>query len=111
MAHSSARYSGLRGEVTRQAVPSLTCAGALGDRRQQGDGLVARLGEEAVADPQRLEAEFLAADREVQQFGHAVVGCDQRFAVVEVHPELDGPLVSHLHLPGSDVGTTLLSHC
>ena len=71
---------------------------ALRDGRQQGDGLVAGLGEEAVADPQRLEAELLAVLGQVQQLRHAVVGRDQRLPVVEVDPELDGPALSHAHL-------------
>ena len=63
--------------------------GALRDRRQQRHRLVARLREQAVADPDRVEAELLDASREVEQRREVVVGRDQRLAVVQVDAELD----------------------
>ena len=70
--------------------------GPLRDRREQRDRVVAGLGEEAVADPDRGEAELLHPGREVEQVRERVVGRDQRLAVVEVDSELDfrGPVVA-----------------
>ena len=62
---------------------------ALRDRRQQRDRLVARLREERVADPDRVEAGLLDDLRQVEQHRHVVVGRDQRLAVVQVDAELD----------------------
>ena len=63
--------------------------GALRDRRQQRDRLVARLREQAVADPDGVEAAALDLGRQVEQHGEVVVGRDQRLAVVEVDAELE----------------------
>ena len=76
-----------RGDQARGA--ELDPLGPLRDRREQRDRVVARLREEAVADPDRVEAELLDPGREVEQVRERVVGRDQRLAVVEVDPELD----------------------
>ena len=76
-----------RGDQARGA--QLDPLGALRDRREQRDRLVAGLREEAVADPDRVEAELLDPGREVEQVRERVVGRDQRLAVVEVDSELD----------------------
>ena len=60
---------------------------ALGDRRQERDRLVTRLREEAVADPDRVEAQLLDPLREREEHGQVVVGSDQWLAVVQVDAE------------------------
>ena len=93
VAHSSARYSGLRGEVTMQAVPSLTRLVRWESADSSAIGLVARLGEQAVADPDGVEPELLDGLRQVEQLRDAVAGRDERLPVVEVDPELDRSLL------------------
>src|SRR5256885_5429744 len=68
--------------------------GSLRDRGEQGKRLIARLREEAVADPDRVEAGVLDDGREVEQGLEGVVGGDERLPVVEVDAELKR-LVAH----------------
>ena len=63
-------------------------------KRQQRDRLPARLREETVADPHRVEAELLHDRREIEQHRQVVVRRDQRLPVVQVHAELQRPRVS-----------------
>ena len=72
-----------------QAVPEPDLRRALRDRREQRDRLVARLREQRVADPDRVEAGLLDDLRQVEQHRHVVVGRDQRLAVVQVDAELE----------------------
>ena len=54
---------------------------------EHGERLVARLREEAVADPERVEPERLRPCAEREQIGERVVRRDQRLAVVQVEAE------------------------
>ena len=78
----------MRIELTRQAVPSRTRSVRCEIADEQRHRLVARLREQAVADPDRVEAELLDARREIEQRREVVVGRDQRLAVVQVDAEL-----------------------
>src|SRR5579863_911586 len=60
---------------------------ALGERGHQGERLVAWFGEQAVANPDRVEADVLGEHRKIEKVSEVVVGCDQRLAVVEIDTE------------------------
>jgi len=50
---------------------------------------VARFGEEAVSDPDRVETSSFYSLREIEQISQAVARCEQRLAIVEIDAELD----------------------
>ena len=50
---------------------------------------MARFGEEAVSDPDRVETRPFYRLREIEQIGQAVARCEQRLAIVEIDAESD----------------------